>query len=343
MKRCARLLMATMALGSSVSAAAESGETEAIRALVEELEAGHHPGIEAMLVDIGGHRRAEYVSTAVPAGGLDLRSATKSVTALVVGIAIDRGALNLDTRVVDVLPEYARELRDDPRKLAITVEDLLTMRSGFDCDDWNPKSPGHEDTMYRKRDWVRFWASRPMRHDPGKEYSYCTGNVIALGRIVANRVGTPFDRFAEEVLFGPLGMNGATWERWNRGQDIDTGGHLRIHPSQLMKIGALVLGRGRIADRQLVSAEWIERMTTELTTIPNHPQRYGYLWWLDATTRPELPKTRLLMAWGNGGTFLIVLPELEAVVLFVGTRYNKPEALEPLAWLGRRILPAMKR
>lgn len=336
----AAALAAIVAPGDTAAAQ----EVDPIEQLVEELEGdrggSRHPGIEAMLIEVGGARRASYLGN-MPAGGLDLRSATKSITALVVGIAIDQGAFALSSRVVELLPEYAGELGDDPRKQAMTVEDLLTMRSGLDCNDWDPKSPGHEDTMYRKRDWIRFWASRPMRQAPGAGFSYCTGNVVALGRIVANRVGKPFDRFAEEVLFSPVGIRGASWERWNRGKDIDTGGHLRLHPNQLVKIGALVLNKGRIGERRVVSSDWIERMTSEITAIPDRPQRYGYLWWLDATTRPELPKTRLVLAWGNGGTYLIVLPELDAVVVFVGTRYNRPEAIEPLRWLGNRILPAL--
>jgi CubicO group peptidase (beta-lactamase class C family) len=286
---------------------------------------------------------AEFVAPALAAEGPDLRSATKSITALLAGIALDRQLLpSTEARVVDLLPELGPFAADDPRKAAMTFEDLLAMRSGLDCDDWNPKSPGHEDRMYRKGDWIEFWATRPMHAAPGSAFSYCTGNAVAVGRILARATGVPVDRFAEESLFAPLGIRSARWERWNRDRDVDSGGHLRLDPRDLARIGEMVANGGELDGRRIVSASWIERMTAERSEIPGRPQRYGLLWWLDRTTRPELPSTRLWMAWGNGGNFLVVLPELGAVVVFTGTRFNRPEALEPLGWLASRLLPAWK-
>ncbi len=322
---------------------AQPAPEDAVARLVRELEAGAHPGIDAFLLHVGGETRGRYVSSKVPPGGLDLRSATKSITALLVGIALDRGELpGLETPVHSLLPEYGKQLGDDPRKAKITLRDLLTMRSGLDCDDWNPKSKGHEDKMYKKDDWLAFWASRPMKATPGTLFSYCTGNVIALGRILRDTTGESVDRYAEKLLFGPLGISGAKWEYWNRGRDVDSGGHLRLHPDELAKLGELVLERGQFRGQRVVSEAWIERLTHEHTAIPNQGQRYGFLWWLDAASGPRLPGARLWMASGNGGTFLVVMPELRAVVVFVGSRYNQPDALEPLAWLGQRILPTLK-
>jgi CubicO group peptidase (beta-lactamase class C family) len=90
--------------------------------------------------------------------------------------------------------------------------------------------------------------------------------------------------------------------------------------------------------RQLVSREWIATMTEAHTGIPGRTQRYGYLRWIDANQSPEMPRTRLQMSWGNGGNFVVVMPELNAVYVSVGRRYNQPDATEPLRWLGERIL-----
>jgi CubicO group peptidase (beta-lactamase class C family) len=277
-----------------------------------------------------------------PRGG-DIRSATKSVTALLVGIAIDRGMIaSVDMPIIDLLPDYAERLRSDPRKAQIRVRDLLTMRSGLDCDDWRKDSPGHEDKMYRKRDWLAFWADIPMRDAPGGRFSYCTGNVIALGRIVEHVSGQTFSAFASKMLFSPLGVDSAQWATWDRSKRTDSGGHLRLTPQDLGKIGQLLLDRGRIGERQIVSEAWLDAMTTEHAQVPGQSQSYGYLWWLDRTVGPHLPQTRLWMAWGNGGNFLIVMPELDAVVVFAGTRYNRPDALEPLIWLRDRLMPALQ-
>jgi CubicO group peptidase (beta-lactamase class C family) len=130
-------------------------DVAAAATLAGELERGGHAGIESFILKTDGEIAGRYVSPRLSATPPDLRSATKSITSLLVGIAIDRGELaSVRAAVADLLPEYRDVLSKDPQKARITVEDLLTMRSGLDCDDSNEKSPGHEDKMYRQRDWV---------------------------------------------------------------------------------------------------------------------------------------------------------------------------------------------
>jgi CubicO group peptidase (beta-lactamase class C family) len=316
--------------------------------LAEEIQQGQHKDMLAMIAVQSGKTLAESVSgkasTEFRTNGGDIRSATKSITSLLIGIAIDRGHIaSVDTPIVNLMPDYADELQKDSRKAQMKIKDLLTMRSGLNCDDWKPDSPGHEDKMYETRDWIAFWAKTPMRDSPGELFSYCTGNVIALGHILENATGQSVPEYAKTMLFAPLGIEQAKWATWNHGKRTDTGGHLNISPDSLRKIGQLLLDRGRVGNRQIVSEKWIDAMTTEQTTIPNRAQRYGYLWWLDRTTNPALPQTRLWMAWGNGGNFLIVMPEIDAVVVFSGKRFNQPNALEPLVWLRDRIMPALNK
>ncbi|MCK7593539.1 serine hydrolase domain-containing protein [Pseudomarimonas salicorniae] len=310
-------------------------------ALAGEVSRGDHRDVDAVLLSRDGTLLISAQRPRLRWRGIDIRSATKSVTALLVGIAIDRGHIqSVEVPVRTLLPELAESF-EDPQRARITLADLLTMRSGLDCDDWTPGSPGHEDTMYETRDWLGFWSAVPMREAPGERFSYCTGNVIALGRLLAHATGKPVPEFAREALFQPLGIDQARWASWNRGRDTDTGGHLAIAPEGLLAIGQLVLDGGVRDGRQVVSRAWIEAMTTAHADIPGRPQRYGYLWWIDATRNPALPGTRLQMAWGNGGNFLVVMPELDAVYVSVGRRYNRPEAMEPLRWLGERILLAL--
>lgn len=310
--------------------------------IAAEIDSGVHPGIESFIMQVDGH----IVGRAVPSQRSqppDLRSATKSITALLIGIAIDRGAIpSVQTKVMDLLPMRRRVFEEDPKKAAMTLEDLLTMRSGLDCNDWDPKSPGQEDKMYRERDWVAFWSELRMRADPGKEFSYCTGNVVALGEILASAVSMSADAFALKNLFVPIDVRRAEWRYYDRKHGVDTGGHLRLEPDDLLKIGEVVLARGTYKGQRIVSEAWIDAMTQERSNIPGMSQRYGYLWWLDNTKDPELPKTRLWWAQGNGGSFLIVMPELNSTIAITGTRFNKPEMLEPMFWLRDRLLPAMR-
>lgn len=319
-----------------------AAELSPVAQLTSELERGDHPGIESFVMRTHGELVGRYVAPAIQSAPPDLRSATKSITALLIGIAIDRGEIpSVRARIADLLPQYRRTLLKDPAKAAMTVEDLLTMRSGLACDDWDRKSPGHEDKMYRRGDWITFWASQPMQAAPGERYSYCTGNAIALGGVLAAATGVPVDQYAAKHLFEPLGIDSATWAHWNRGEGIDTGGHLRLAPDDLMRIGQLVLARGFVDDRRVVSEPWIDAMTTPRVGIPGQSQQYGYLWWLDRTKSPGLPSTPLWWAQGNGGNFLIVLPGVDSVLVVTGTRFNRPDALEPLFWLRDRVLPAM--
>jgi CubicO group peptidase (beta-lactamase class C family) len=330
----------------AVLCASGSAQAEPVAAsgIASELARGGHAGIESFILKVKGDVVERHVPPKLDTRPPDLRSATKSITALLVGIALDRGEIaSVRANVADFLPpDYRAALAVDAQKSRITVEDLLTMRSGLACDDWNEKSPGHEDKMYRKRDWVEFWASQPMSSAPGERFSYCTGNVIALGVVLEEATRVPVDQYAAKHLFEPLGITRANWERWNRDKRIDTGGHLRLSPDDLLKIGELVLHLGKAGERQLVSSQWIEAMTSVHTDIPGRTQQYGYLWWLDRTKLPSLPQTRLWWAQGNGGNLLIVLPEIETVLVTTGIRFNRPEALEPMFWLRDRILPAIR-
>lgn len=312
-------------------------------ALVRELRAGQHPGVTGFELVVDGQRLASFAAPELARRAPDLRSATKSITALLVGIALERGELrSLQTRMAELLPRHRAVLERDPRKAAMTLADLLSMRSGLDCDDWDERSPGHEDKMYEQRDWVAFWAAQPMRASPGERFSYCTGNVLALGQALAHATGQPVDRYAQAHLFGPLGLADVRWQHWDKGREVDTGGHLRLRPDALLRIGQLALARGTHEGRQIVPASWIDAVSEVRTSIPGRTQSYGYLWWLDRTTLPGLPATRLVFALGNGGNLLIVMPELRAVAVFTGTRFNRPDALEPLHWLRDRLLPGLR-
>ena len=313
--------------------------------LAAEIEAGKHKGFQSFIMRVDDEIVARAVTETYRSNRPpDLRSATKSITALLIGIAIDQGKIpSVREKVSAFLPAHEAVLVQDAKKAQITIEDLLTMRSGLDCNDWDPRSPGQEDKMYKQLDWVASWAALPMRTDPGKEFAYCTGNVIALGQILAVATDMTVDAFAIRYLFAPLGFDRAEWNYWDNKRGVDTGGHLRIVPDDLLKIGELMLDRGSYRGVRVVSEAWIDAMTREHTTISGMRQRYGYLWWLDSTQDQQLPETRLWWAQGNGGTFLIVMPELKSAIAITGTRFNRSDSLEPMFWLRDRILPAMKK
>jgi CubicO group peptidase (beta-lactamase class C family) len=171
------------------------------------------------------------------------------MTGMLVGIALDPGLLALDSKVLPFFPDKQPIQNPDPRKDAITVEDLLTMSSILECDDWNDFSRGNEERMYVVEDWLRFaldlpvkgcpsWANKPVDSPHERSFSYCTAGVFVLGQVLARATKTPVEAFARESLFGPLGIDRVDWKLSPLGE-AQTGGGLG--PAAL----GLRPGRGR--------------------------------------------------------------------------------------------------
>jgi CubicO group peptidase (beta-lactamase class C family) len=168
-----------------------------------------HADLRAVVVRRAGTLVAErYYNGETPDGMTDVRSAGKSITALLAGIAIDRSLLaGVDARVDAVWPAA--------RGSAIggaTLDDLLTMRAGLDASD-DVDSPGNEDRLDAAPDPVTFALAVPANARPGERYLYNSLTAYLTGLVVAHAAGQPLDELARDALFGPLGIT--TW-RWQR-------------------------------------------------------------------------------------------------------------------------------
>ncbi len=309
-----------------------------LRAAVRRLDGERRHGIDSMLVVRRGRLVSERYWNGHDMATLhDLRSATKSVTSLLVGVAIDRGLLR------DVHDPVSPYLADAYPQTAVvpelTLEHLLTMRGGLACDDRDRHSPGHEDRMYRARDWTRFFLELPRSGAPGERTVYCTGGVVTLGRVLTAASGRSIAAFAHEALFAPLGVLGYAWRSFDGGRQTDTGGHLRLRPRAMAKIGQLVLQRGVWDEGEVVSGRWIDASTAVQTRFTDDRRPYGYLWWR-VQARVGARAVDLVYAEGNGGQYIFIAPALDLVVVFTGSNYDSPKAGRPLEILGAYILPA---
>lgn len=256
----------------------------------------------------------------------DVRSVTKSLAALAVGIAISEGALpSEDVPAFPYLTDLAPIAHQAPAKAAITIRDLLTMSSALDCDDDVPSSPGNEENMYPQREWARWAAALPVRAGSEHGFAYCTAGVFLLGRILERATGAPIDRYVEERLFAPLGIDRVVWNRSPAGEAAISG-QLRLRTRDLAKLAHLLVERGRHGERQLVPAPWIERMMTRhlrpsRSSDPRGELGYGYLLW----QREYATSCGRVWGWymsGNGGTHAVVLPTLGATAVVTRVHFN---------------------
>jgi CubicO group peptidase (beta-lactamase class C family) len=262
----------------------------------------------------------------------DTRSATKSITDSLVGIAIGEKKLSgVDARVLALLPEYARKLQNpDPRKDKITVEDFLTMSSPLECDDWNDASRGNEERMYVIEDWAQFIFDLPVRgrmhlgekvDSPpyGRYFSYCTGGVFILSEVLQKVTGTRADRYAQEKLFGPLGIADAEWV-YSPLNIPQTGGGLRLASRDLLKIAELYRSGGQWQGKRIVNEAWVSASIQPHARIDDQTE-YGYLWWLKSFKSGGKSYPAYFMS-GNGGNKVAVFPGLDMAVVLTSTNYN---------------------
>ncbi|MFZ0418182.1 MAG: serine hydrolase [Candidatus Sulfotelmatobacter sp.] len=284
----------------------------------------------------------------------DTRSATKSITDLLIGVAIGEKKLTgVDARVLQLLPEHARKLQNpDPRKDKITVEDFLTMSSPLECDDWNDASRGNEERMYVVEDWAQFILDLPIRGrmhvgeqiDPppyGRYFSYCTGGVFMLSEVLQKVTGVRADRYAQEKLFAPLGITDEQWV-YSPLEIPQTGGGLRLSSRDLLKIAQLYLNGGIWQGRRIVDESWVRASTQPHARIDDDTE-YGYLWWLKAFKSGGKSYPAFFMS-GNGGNKVLVFPGLDLAVVITSTNYNTRgmhEQTEKL--LTDYILPAVSQ
>jgi CubicO group peptidase (beta-lactamase class C family) len=251
----------------------------------------------------------------------DVASVTKSITSTLTGIAIEEGVIGgLDAPVAGFFPEVTSP-SSDPRKARITIRDLVSMSSGLRCG----YAPGEVElrAMLETPNWLQSVLDLPMAAEPGREFAYCSGNGHLLSAIISQRAHSTTLEFAQRKLFAPLGIHKVVWPTDPQG--VNRGwGELQITPRDLAKIGFLFLHRGRWEDRQVVSADWVERATRAQVRVPKSDADYGYGWWIHKGKYAGLYE-----AHGRGGQIMTVAPGLDIVAVFTGGFYER-EQLAPL-------------
>jgi CubicO group peptidase (beta-lactamase class C family) len=296
------------------------------------IRAGEFKKIGSVLIARNGQLVYERYFEGDAASLRDTRSATKSITSLLIGMAIqDKKLTGTNARILDLLPEHRRRLQNlDPRKDKITVEDLLTMSSPLECDDWNDASRGNEERMYLVEDWAQYILDLPIRgrmkvgeaqEKPkyGRYFSYCTGGVFILSEVLGKTTGMRSDQYTQQRIFSPLGIANAIWV-YSPLNIPQTGGGLRLSSLDLLKIVQLYLNDGKWMGEQIIDEEWVKVSITPHAAISDQ-QEYGYLWWLQSFKTRDALYPAFFMS-GNGGNKVVGFPTLNMAVAITSTNYN---------------------
>ena len=282
----------------------------------------------------------------------DTRSAAKSLTATLAGAAMQAGVkLELSSPVYQIMNGGTFSASLEPRKRALTVEHLLTMSSGFDCDDNDENSPGREDYMVDESgepDYYKFTMALSMIRDPGEMAVYCSVNPNLLGGVLKHASAKTLPVLFHEVIAEPLQINRYYMNLTPTGDAYMAGG-VRLTLRDFLKIGQLHLNGGIWNDRRILSEEWVRRATSPLYEVKDYKPlppyqflRYGYLWWV--IEYPYEGRTiRAFFAGGNGGQSVMGIPELDLVVGFYAGNYgDQPTKEISHGYVPKFILPSIQ-
>ncbi|MBN1580383.1 MAG: serine hydrolase [Anaerolineae bacterium] len=258
-------------------------------------------------------------------------SCTKSVVSALIGIAIDQGYIaGVDQPLLDLFPE--RTVANlDQRKQAMTLEHVLTMSTGLDCQDSYLYQWRGLDQMWQSKDWVQFVLDLPMVAKPGTRFEYCNGESSVLSALVQETTGRTALDFAQEHLFGPLGISDVSWRANPQGITI---GYSELHltPHDMAKFGYLYLNGGQWEGKPVVSAEWVKASTRKHIDALTLEEGYGYQWWVDS-------RHGYYLALGYRGQFIFVVPAKNLVVVFTSSLEDQDFGV-PQGLLDNYIIPA---
>jgi CubicO group peptidase (beta-lactamase class C family) len=293
----------------------------------------YFPGRERRWMDWSGVVRFS------PTQKHDIRSISKSVTSLLIGVAVSQGRFPpLESPVIDYFPEYA-DLRTI-KNGRITFRHLLTMSHGLRWDEsrsWKRRD-NNERQLLEAKDPYRYVLEQPVVLPPGSSFNYNGGATSLLGAALTKAVGQRIDVYAKEQLFQPLGITDFEWLTITGSAEVAAFAGLRLRPRDLAKLGQLVADEGRWNGKQVLSAQWISESTTpHVNAEGNGALYYGYHWWLG---RSLLNGRDLTWAagFGSGGQRLFVVPGLDLVVVVNAFNYRH---YVPIAILNRFVIPAV--
>jgi CubicO group peptidase (beta-lactamase class C family) len=316
-----RLACAITALTLLASSAAGAGPPLDAQRLSDVLRRAEQlPKLHALVIARDGVIVAErrFRGPALDAP-VNVKSISKSIVSALVGIAIHEGRLQgVDQRIAPFFARYLRTNRD-PALREVTIGHLLSMQSGLARTSGPSYGP-----WVRSRDWVGHILTQPMLGAPGGSMYYSTGNTHLLSAILTKATAMSTHAFARKRLARPLGFALPAWPRDPQGIFLG-GNEMRLSPHALLRFGELYRNAGRVGRRVVIPESWVRESLTPRTRSVFSHELYGYGWFIS-----EVAGHPMFYAWGYGGQFIFVVPDL-ALTVVATSAVRGPRDLEHLA------------
>ncbi|MCQ8186269.1 serine hydrolase domain-containing protein [Parvularcula maris] len=329
-------LIAAGALAGSVTPLAAQGRWSDMSTLEEAIGKGEYGTVTSVLIMERGRTVYEGYFNGADAETLhNTRSVTKTITGMAVGAAVDEGLMTADTAAATFFTDIAPFDHPDPRKLDVTMQDLLTMSSILECDDNDNFSRGTEARMHNVEDWASFfwdlpirgypsWSEKPATAKYGRVFAYCSAGVEMAGWAVERASGETFQNYVQAKFFGPMGIERFEWQENGLGQAHKSGG-LGLTTRGLAKFAEMQRRGGLHGRRRILSKSWTEEaVKPRVVADAERDIEYGYLWWLDSYETSNNRYTVQYMS-GNGGNRVGVMPEHEVIFVITKTDYNQQD------------------
>jgi CubicO group peptidase (beta-lactamase class C family) len=300
----ATLSITTKAEAPAATTGTEGFALDAVRREAVVTRAAGLQRLRSLLVSVDGELIEEHYFNGTTERSLaNLKSASKTLISILVGIAIDRGYVSgVNEPIATFFPTELAEASEIKR--SITVEDLLTMRSGLET-----TSNRNYGRWVQSQNWVSHALSRPVVDEPGGQMIYSTGSTHLLSSIITRATGMSTRDFGHRYLARPLGVSLPAWPQDPQG--IFFGGNdMLLTPRSMVAVGELYRRGGMIDGFEVVTSTWVRESWIPRTVSRYSRRQYGYGWWMRV-----LNGYPTYYAWGYGGQFIYVIPDLDAVIV----------------------------
>ncbi|MBO6576950.1 MAG: serine hydrolase [Rhodothermales bacterium] len=314
-----------------------------IARVVARADSGDFGEIRSLLISRDGNLIVEEYFRGITAEeARPIYSVTKSFASALIGIAIHAGHIG---SLESTLPEYFPNYSVPSEAAGITLENLLTMRAGFEWDEWTVPYGGAANSataISRSGDVVQYMLDLPITSDPGTRFTYSSGVSMLLSGVLQHATGATTEAYADATIFEAVSLGSPRWDESMPGM-TNTGWGLHLTARQLMAFGQLFENRGWHNGEEVVPRSWVDLSTSQHTTT-NNGLAYGFQWWRfrnGDSVVSSLNQNDVYFAWGYGGQFVFVVPHKDVVIVTTAGNFEQDSRVT-FDMLEEEIFPALR-